>query len=238
MIQNTSKARVIFAKNLRKHRAKLSLSQEDLADLAELHRTYVGSVERAERNISIDSIERLANALGCTIVELLAEDTEELSDKEILDKLYTHIRLYQKLAEKHGIGDIFQDNGGKLLQVLLISGLKILPGREGNDAVDESGREYELKSVNINLTKSFSTHHHMNPTIIQKYRNVDWLFAVYEGIELVSIYLLIPQDLEVFFSKWEEKWHSSGGKDINNPKIPVRFVKEKGKVIYQAITPE
>lgn len=238
MIQNTSKARVIFAKSLRKYRAKLNLSQEDLADLAALHRTYVGSVERAERNISIDSMERLANALGCTIVELLTEDTEELSDKEILDRLYMHIRLYQKLAEKHGIGDIFQDNGGKLLQVLLISGLKILPGREGNDAVDETGREYELKSVNINLTKSFSTHHHMNPIIIKKYKNVDWLFAIYEGIELISIHLLTPEVLEPFFSKWEEKWHSSGGKDINNPKIPVRFVKENGKVIYQAITPE
>ncbi|MGI8469840.1 MAG: helix-turn-helix domain-containing protein [Pyrinomonadaceae bacterium] len=237
MDENTSKAKVIFAKNLRKYRAKLNLSQENLADLAELHRTYVGSVERAERNISIDSMERLASALDCTIVELLAEDNEELTDKEILDNLYTHIRLYQKLAEKHGIGDIFQDNGGKLLQVLLISGLKILPGREGNDAVDESGREYELKSVNVNLTKSFSTHHHMNPTIIRKYRNVDWLFAIYEGIELVSIYLLTPDNLESFFLKWEEKWHSSGGKDINNPKIPVSFIKANGKVIYQAILP-
>jgi hypothetical protein len=183
-------------------------------------------------------MERLANALGCTIIELLTEDTDHLSDKEILDKLYTHIRLYQKLAEKHGIGDIFQDNGGKLLQVLLISGLKILPGREGNDAVDESGREYELKSVNINLTKSFSTHHHMNPAIIRKYRDVEWLFAIYEGIELISIYLLTPQDLEPYFSNWEEKWNRSGGKDINNPKIPVKFVKEIGKVIYQTIVQE
>jgi transcriptional regulator with XRE-family HTH domain len=238
VIENTSKARMIFAKSLRKYRTKLNLSQEDLADLAELHRTYVGSVERGERNISIDSMERLANALGCTIIELLTEDTDHLSDKEILDKLYTHIRLYQKLAEKHGIGDIFQDNGGKLLQVLLISGLKILPGREGNDAVDESGREYELKSVNINLTKSFSTHHHMNPAIIRKYRDVEWLFAVYEGIELISIYLLTPQDLEPYFSNWEEKWNRSGGKDINNPKIPVKFVKEIGKVIYQTIVQE
>ncbi|HEX9931029.1 MAG TPA: helix-turn-helix domain-containing protein [Pyrinomonadaceae bacterium] len=238
MTPNSSKARIIFAENLRKYRAKLNLSQEDLADLAQLHRTYVGSVERAERNISIDSMERLANALGCTIVELLTQEPEELSDKEVLDKLYTHIRLYQKLADKHGIGDIFQDNGGKLLQVLLISGLKILPGREGNDAVDENGREYELKSVNVNLTKSFSTHHHLNPVILKKYRDVDWLFAIYKGIELDSIYLLTPQDLEPYFSAWEEKWHRSGGKDINNPKIPVKFVKENGKIIYQDITPE
>jgi transcriptional regulator with XRE-family HTH domain len=239
MPENNPKSRVIFAKNLRKFRLKRKLSQEDLADLAGIHRTYVGSVERAERNISIDNMERLANSLECSIAELLVEDSEELeeiTDKKILENLFLYIRQYQQLANKHGIGDIFQDNGGKLLQVLLISGLKILPGREGNDAVDENGREYELKSVNINLTKSFSTHHHMNPAIIRKYRDVDWLFAIYEGIELVSIYFLTPQDLEIFFIRWEEKWHNSGGKDINNPKIPVRYIMEKGKVIYQSVT--
>lgn len=52
------------------------------------------------------------------------------------------------------------------MQVLLILNLKIIAGREGNDAVDGLGQEYELKSVNIELTKSFSTHHHMNPVII------------------------------------------------------------------------
>ena len=236
MPENISKSRIIFAKNLRKFRLAKNLSQEDLADLANLHRTYVGSVERGERNISIDNMEQLAAALGCTLLELLTEDAEELTDKETLERLFYYIRQYQQLANKHGIGDIFQDNGGKLLQVLLISGLKVLPGREGSDAIDENGREYELKSVNVNLTKSFSTHHHMNPAIINKYRGVDWLFAIYEGIELVSIYLLTPQDLEIFFARWEEKWHTSDGKDINNPKIPISHVKEKGKVIYQLVT--
>ncbi len=239
MSENTSKSRIIFAKNLRKFRLEKKLSQEDLADSANLHRTYIGSVERGERNISIDNMERLAIALDCTIADLLSEEPQEpedLTDKEILENLFFYVRKYQNLANKHGIGYIFQDNGGKLLQVLLISGLKILPGREGNDAIDENGREYELKSVNVSLTKSFSTHHHLNPAIIRKYRNVDWLFAIYQGIELVSIYLLTPQDLEIFFTRWEEKWHSSGGKDINNPKIPVKFVMEKGKVIYQSVS--
>lgn len=113
-------------------------------------------------------------------------------DKKVLDKLFPHLRKYQQLAERHGIGDIFQDNGGKLLQIALTTGLKILPSREGNDAIDENGREYELKSVNILLTTSFSTHHHMNPTIIFKYRKVDWVFAVYKSIELQRIYLLTP----------------------------------------------
>ncbi len=153
-------------------------------------------------------------------------------DWELMEKLLTHVREYQQLAKKHGIADIFQDNGGKLLQVTLLLGLKVLPSREGNDAIDEEGKEYELKSVNTDLTKSFSTHHHINPTIIEKYRKVGWVFAVYCGIELQAIYRVTPKDLEIFYQKWETKWHDDGGKDINNPKIPLTFVMEKGELLY------
>lgn len=149
-----------------------------------------------------------------------------------LEKLIPYVRELQKLADKHGINDIFQDNGGKLLQIALATGLKILPSREGNDARDEDGREYELKSVNVLLTQSFSTHHHLNPTILAKYRKVDWIFALYEAIELKAIYFLTPNDLEPYFEAWETKWHESGGKDINNPKIPAKFVIEKGKLLF------
>ena len=64
-------ARKILAANLRAHRARLGLSQEVLADRAGLHRTYVGSVERCERNVSLDNIERLAVALRVSVAELL-----------------------------------------------------------------------------------------------------------------------------------------------------------------------
>ncbi|MGB6874528.1 MAG: hypothetical protein WBD87_00705 [Candidatus Acidiferrales bacterium] len=154
------------------------------------------------------------------------------ADWELMGALWTHIREYQKLANKHGIADIFQDNGGKLLQVILLLGLTVLPGREGNDARDAAGNEYELKSVNTDLTKSFSTHHHINPTIIEKYRKVDWIFAVYCGIELQAIYKVTPSTLELFFQRWEAKWNESGKKDINNPKIPLKFVIEKGELLY------
>ena len=64
-------ARAVFAANLRRIRLAKGLSQEGLADRAGLHRTYVGCVERNEKNISIESMERLANALEVDVRELL-----------------------------------------------------------------------------------------------------------------------------------------------------------------------
>jgi transcriptional regulator with XRE-family HTH domain len=56
---------------IRKLREKQELSQEKLADLAELHRTYIGHVERGEKNLTLRSLERIAKALGVSIRDLL-----------------------------------------------------------------------------------------------------------------------------------------------------------------------
>ena len=61
------KIRVLFAQNLRRLRQKKNISQEQLAEMAGLHRTYVSSVERAGRNISLDNIDKLAQALDVDI---------------------------------------------------------------------------------------------------------------------------------------------------------------------------
>ena len=71
MTNRKSSTRDVLARNLRQFRAEKGISQEQLADLAGLHRTYVGSVERSERNISIDNIEKLATALGITASDLV-----------------------------------------------------------------------------------------------------------------------------------------------------------------------
>lgn len=157
------------------------------------------------------------------------------ADAQKLKELFPAIQEYQRLATEHGINDIFQDNGGKVLQVCLLLGLTVLDGREGNDAYDEKGNEYELKSVNLkNRNPQFTTHHHMNPIIIAKYKLVDWIFATYDGIELEEIYRLTPADLEPYYAKWLKKWHDDGGKDINNPKISLKFVRENGTLLYRA----
>lgn len=61
----------MFASNLRELRLKRGLSQESLAERCGLHRTYVGSVERGERNVSIDNMERIASALSVEVADLL-----------------------------------------------------------------------------------------------------------------------------------------------------------------------
>jgi transcriptional regulator with XRE-family HTH domain len=63
--------RAIVAHNLRRHRKRLGISQEELAALAGLHHNYVGSVERAERNVSVDNIDKLAAAVGVSAASLL-----------------------------------------------------------------------------------------------------------------------------------------------------------------------
>ena len=62
---------VRFGMRLREIRLKKKLSQERLAELAGLHRTYVSSVERGERNISLENIDRLAKALGEPMAKLM-----------------------------------------------------------------------------------------------------------------------------------------------------------------------
>lgn len=59
-----------FGRNVRRLRKEKGLSQEDLAYRAHLHRTYVGGVERGERNISLENIVAISAALGCSVADL------------------------------------------------------------------------------------------------------------------------------------------------------------------------
>ena len=62
----------ILAANLRRLRTSSGISQEELASRAGLHRTYISSIERGQRNVSIENIFALARALSCDPRELLA----------------------------------------------------------------------------------------------------------------------------------------------------------------------
>jgi transcriptional regulator with XRE-family HTH domain len=60
-----------FGEQVRQLRKGLGLSQEDLAELTDLHRTYIGGIERGERNVALINIVRLAKALNVSPSELL-----------------------------------------------------------------------------------------------------------------------------------------------------------------------
>lgn len=60
-----------FGQNVQKIRKERNISQEKLAELAGLHRTYIGMIERAEKNITLCNIEKVAKALNVKISELV-----------------------------------------------------------------------------------------------------------------------------------------------------------------------
>jgi transcriptional regulator with XRE-family HTH domain len=62
---------VILGQNLRRLREARGVSQEDFAESLGLHRTYIGGVERGERNLTLRSVERIADQLGVPAVDLL-----------------------------------------------------------------------------------------------------------------------------------------------------------------------
>jgi transcriptional regulator with XRE-family HTH domain len=61
----------VMGANLRAYRDARGLSQEAFADVAGVHRTYMGSLERGERNLTLRSVERMANRLGVAALDLL-----------------------------------------------------------------------------------------------------------------------------------------------------------------------
>ncbi len=63
----------LVAANLKRFRAKKEWSQEELADRCGLHRTYIGAIERGERNITLNTLFDISTALGISPAELISE---------------------------------------------------------------------------------------------------------------------------------------------------------------------
>ena len=74
--ENANLLNAKLGKTIRKYREKLGISQEKLANIAALDRTYIGGVERGERNITINSLKRISDALEVKMSDLL-KDCEE-----------------------------------------------------------------------------------------------------------------------------------------------------------------
>lgn len=64
----------VFGANVKKYRSKIGLSQEALAEKSGLHRTYISAVERCRRSISLENIQRIADALDVETYRLFMEE--------------------------------------------------------------------------------------------------------------------------------------------------------------------
>lgn len=64
----------VFGTNLKKYRTELGVSQEKFAEMCGLHRTYISDVERFQRSIALDNVQRIADALGIETYKLFIEE--------------------------------------------------------------------------------------------------------------------------------------------------------------------
>lgn len=170
------------------------------------------------------------------------QDETHKNKIRIFNTMWSQLNHIEELAAEYQIYDITQDNNLKLLQTLILFDFKNQPNREGSDAIDRYGHNWELKTVNINLTKSFSTNHHTNLERIAAFRQERWLFSAYEGIVLNEVYAMSPKLLEPYFSKWELKIkekiiEGNSTPHLNNPKIPLKFVRQYGVKVYPLSSP-
>lgn len=80
--ENVSKIAELLGERIRDYRMKKGLSQEELAHRADMHTAHLGQIERGEKSPTIDSIEKIVNALGITFEELFSFETRPTENKE------------------------------------------------------------------------------------------------------------------------------------------------------------
>jgi len=71
MANQSNQFLIFLGRKIRAERAKMAVSQERLGELAGLHRTYIGMIERGEKNITISNLRKIAQALGVRVNQLI-----------------------------------------------------------------------------------------------------------------------------------------------------------------------
>ena len=89
-----SEISILIGQRIRNYRTQQKLSQEKLAELSGCHPTYIGQVERGEKNATLESIEKIASALNIPLAQLF----EKLGDGEITDSI--PLKCYEFLSAK------------------------------------------------------------------------------------------------------------------------------------------
>lgn len=145
--------REVFAINMRKFRKSAGLTQEDLAEKSGFHRTYIGGVEQQRINLSLDNIERIANALNVAPALLFMQDQEGSVQSSIQNSNHANDHKHYALCmiEANEIEILPLDIDNLSLTTHILCTL-IQEGYEGQDLVNR------YKKTQQELVRFFNEH--------------------------------------------------------------------------------
>lgn len=102
------KLAVVVGRRIRNYRKNRKLSQESLAELAACHSTYIGQLERGEKNATIESLEKIANALDVPLAQLFDKLDGEVTDEENYPLLCYEFILGKEMKEQQQLFEILK----------------------------------------------------------------------------------------------------------------------------------
>ena len=163
--------KVLFGTTIKSKRSELGISQEELADRAGLHRTYVSDVERGTRNVSLISIEKLAQALGLSVWRLFEQAAngtqreqleillveDEPNDIELTRRAFKRVRIVNPIhVVQDGISALdflfargeYADRAGKPLPGVILLDLK-LPKLDGLSVLREIRSDERTRDIPV-----------------------------------------------------------------------------------------
>lgn len=156
---------------------------------------------------------------------------EQIESREQLDEFIVSNQKLEEFASQYGIKNIYQDSNLQQLQQALYLGLSFQPARQSNDAVDDYGCPWELKSLTLSKhIRGFSTSNPLSLKVLNRYRKCNFAFSIYENSLLSSIYIASPKQMKGIFDKFERRILTLG--EPNNPKIPLDYVYRNAIKVY------
>lgn len=169
----------VFAKNLKKHRMQSCLSQEEFAEKAGLHRTYISAIECGKRSISLDNIQKIANALSIETYQLFLEDDNDSNKVVSYRGAMSDITITTMCAIINSSNDWLFIDRTKSWNGLALPGGHL----EGVESATECIRREILEETGLILDNLIfkGLVHFYNPSIGKRYLVFNYLSTSYSG---------------------------------------------------------
>lgn len=165
----------------------------------------------------------------------------QLSLSQDVSHLVAMATPLEEEANKIGIFNVFDDGGYRTLLLCTMFGLHVLPGKQGDDAVDSEGHTFELKTVNLKSGSGMfkenypgvGTAHSLSEANIARYqKTTGWIIGVFIGNTPIEVWQVDSKYFDLLFQRLGQKVAANRG--TNNPKIPFKLIRRHGKRIYRS----